>query len=127
MRDGTQFDITFERSLNLQIYSRSGYTILDLIANVGGLRTIMAFVLTQLMGYWNFNSVQNYMVSRLFSYKCVASAKPDSEPMQINGKTNGLAEYAISLVPASCKRRKSDNQRVLAMGRVRLDRETSIV
>ena len=77
--DGTQSDITIERSLNLQIYSRSGYTLLDLIANVGGLRTIMAFVLTQLMGYWNFNSVQNYMVSRLFSYKCEGSARAESK------------------------------------------------
>ena len=48
--------------------NRSGYTLLDLIANVGGLRTIMAFVISVLMSYWNFNSGSNYMVSRLFTY-----------------------------------------------------------
>ena len=49
--------------------NRSGYTLLDLIANVGGLRTIMAFVISVLMSYWNFNSGSNYMVSRLFTYQ----------------------------------------------------------
>ena len=53
--DGTQFDITLEHDPDLQIVNRSGYTVLDLIANVGGLRTIMAFVITYAMSYWNFN------------------------------------------------------------------------
>ena len=67
--DGTQFDITFERDLDLKLVKRSGYTILDLISNVGGLRTLMSFGFTVLMSYWNFNSSANHMVSRLFLYK----------------------------------------------------------
>ena len=67
--DGTQFDVTFERSLDLQLIKRSGYTLLDLISNVGGLRTIMSFAITFAMSYWNFNTGANYMVSKLFTYK----------------------------------------------------------
>ena len=64
-----QCDVTFERNLNLQILSRSGYTLLDLIANVGGLRAVTAFLVGQFINYWCFNSPQNYMVSRLFTFK----------------------------------------------------------
>ena len=61
--DGTHQVISFERSLSLQVYNRSGYTLLDLIANVGGLRTILAFLIGQFINYWSFNSPQNHMVS----------------------------------------------------------------
>ena len=43
--DGVQTEISFRRNLDLSIVTRSGYTLLDLIANVGGLRTILAFVI----------------------------------------------------------------------------------
>ena len=67
--DPTQCDITFERDLNLQVLSRTGYTLLDLIANVGGLRAVTAFVIGQFFNYWSFNSPANYMVQRLYTYR----------------------------------------------------------
>ena len=76
--------------------SRSGYTVLDLIANVGGLRTILMFVIGQFINYWSFNSAQNYMVSRLYTYKSredpysYSSHTKDKEPKKIDGNTNGL-------------------------------------
>ena len=76
--DGTQFDVTIERDLDLIIVKRSGYTVLDLISNVGGLRTLMAFGITVVMGYWNFNTSQNHMVSRLFSYKVMSGVDAEA-------------------------------------------------
>ena len=81
--DSTQFEITIERDRDLQVYSRSGYTILDLIANVGGLRTIFAFVIGQFINYWSFNSPQNYMVSRLFTYKRSGGGDQDSKNPEV--------------------------------------------
>ena len=113
--DGTQFDVTIERDLDLRIVKRSGYTILDLISNVGGLRTLMAFGITVVMGYWNFNTSSNHMVSRLFSYRVgkvmrdeAQTEKPQNEPLSIDGKTFGLSEYFRGLFP-SCFKNKSDN------------------
>ena len=107
--DGTQFDITFERDLNLQVYTRSGYTILDLIANVGGLRTILSFVFSYLMSYWSFFSVQNYMVSTLFTYQRKGiesdSSKTGNHTKKINGNTYGLCEYLRSKLPSAHKKR----------------------
>ena len=127
-KDGTQFEISFERDLDLQIYSRSGYTLLDLIANVGGLRTIMAFVIGQFINYWSFNSPQNYMVSRLFTYKRKDkdSGAKDQETKKINGATFGLHEYIRGLSHC-CFKRKTDNQKSLDEGRTELDKETFIV
>ena len=61
--------ITFHHNLDLQQVSRRGYTVLDLIANVGGLRTIMAFVISYMMRYWSFQTPQNFMVTRLFTFQ----------------------------------------------------------
>ena len=94
--------------------SRSGYTILDLIANVGGLRTILMFIIGQFINYWSFNSAQNYMVSRLYTYKSrdesysYKPSKSDGLPRKIDGNTNGLQEYGRSLLPKKYKP-KDDN------------------
>ena len=112
--------------------SRSGYTVLDLIANVGGLRTILMFVIGQFINYWSFNSAQNYMVSRLYTYRSrddpysYSSHTIDKEPKKIDGNTNGLQEYGKSLLPKKYKP-KDDNHRSLTSGRAALDKETNIV
>lgn len=111
--------------------SRSGYTLLDLIANVGGLRTILMFVIGQFINKWSFNSPQNYMVQKLFVQK--GGSRPNRSPdknmtplYSIDGQTFGLREYIISCLTKSCKP-TDDNQRSLAMGRAELDKETNIV
>ena len=107
--DGVQTEISFRRNLDLRIVTRSGYTLLDLIANVGGLRTILAFVIGQFINYWCFNSPQNYMVSRLFTYKRRGYDERDKPewmryyPRKLEGGTNGLCEYVRSLLPNSCR------------------------
>ena len=83
--------------------------MLDLIANVGGLRTILAFVIGQFINYWCFNSPQNYMVSRLFKYRRVGYEEADKPawmryfPRKLDGETNGLCEYLRTWLPTRCR------------------------
>ena len=46
--------------------SRSAYTLLDLLADVGGLTSILISGAASLLNVWNFNYLDNYLVSKLF-------------------------------------------------------------
>ena len=122
----------FEHDPNLTVIKRSGYTILDWIANVGGLRAIICFTCSYLMSYWSFNYPQNFMVSRLFKYQKSGSdtatkqGTKDKEQHEIDGDTNGILEYLRSTFTC-CFKSKSDQQKVLCIGRAQLSKEINIV
>ena len=74
-QDKTWLSITIEMDMNRMEYSRSRYTILDLLANFGGFIGIWGKVFAFLMAAWNFNALDNYMVSRLYKMR----SKEESE------------------------------------------------
>ena len=50
-------------------YIRARYTILDLLAQFGGFIGIFGRIFGYYMTVWNFNALQNYMVSRLYKIR----------------------------------------------------------
>ena len=46
--------------------SRLSYTLLDLLADMDGLRGILISGVTFLLNIWNFNYLDDYLVSKLF-------------------------------------------------------------
>ena len=54
-------DITFEMNLDLKIISRDGYTALDWLSDIGGIQGIFISGLTIIIGFWNYNYLENYM------------------------------------------------------------------
>ena len=64
--DTTWMMVTIEMDLNRMEYSRTRYTVLDLLAQFGGFIGIWGRIFGFFMAAWNFNALQNYMVSRLY-------------------------------------------------------------
>ena len=52
--------------LDLIVYERQVYTLFDMLADIGGLSSILVTFIKLLLAAWNYNSLDNLMVSRLF-------------------------------------------------------------
>lgn len=61
-----QMDITFERNLDMVSIARDGYTVLDWISDIGGIQGILISAVAIILSFWNYNYLDNYLVSRLF-------------------------------------------------------------
>ena len=69
MFDNTWVSVTVEMDLNRIDFSRSRYTVFDLLSDVGGLSGIFFSVFAIVMAAWNYNALENYMVAHLFKVK----------------------------------------------------------
>ena len=56
-------------SLDQTLIERSGYTVLDLLSDVGGLQGILIYAISLLLSILNHNHLENYMASKLFREK----------------------------------------------------------
>ena len=68
--------VTFEMDLDRMEYSRSRFTVLDLLAQFGGFIGIFGRIFGFFMAAWNFNALENYMVTYLYKMR---STNPDDE------------------------------------------------
>ena len=64
--DGAWLSITFEMSLDVTTIERNSYTMFDMFSDVGGLFGIFSTIFAMISSVWNYNSFDNFMVSRLF-------------------------------------------------------------
>ena len=55
--------------LDLKEIKRSGYTILDLISDIGGIQGVLFSSFTIFVGVWNHNMIENYLVTKLYRLK----------------------------------------------------------
>lgn len=55
--------IAIEASLNLKIIERTNYSVLDLLADVGGLEQILLSFVSILLSVFNYNNRDNHLVS----------------------------------------------------------------
>ena len=67
--DNVWLSVTLEMNLNRMEYSRSRYTFFDLLSDVGGLKGMFAELFVLFLAAWNFNAVDNFMVTQLFKVK----------------------------------------------------------
>lgn len=58
--------IVVQMDSNLTVIERSGYVLLDFLSDVGGLLEILIRGLTVILSVWNFNYLNDYLVSKLF-------------------------------------------------------------
>ena len=57
--------VRIEMDLNLLVIQRTGYNILDFLSDVGGFESVLITTLNILLGLWNYNNFDNYLVSQL--------------------------------------------------------------
>ena len=61
-------DITVEMNLNQVIIARDGYTYLDFLSDIGGMQGMLISLIAFFISFWNYNHLENYMVSNLYLY-----------------------------------------------------------
>ena len=57
---------TVEVDLALQTYERSIYTMFEMLSDIGGLTGIFISIFSIFIAIWNFNVLDNFIVSRLY-------------------------------------------------------------
>ena len=67
--DNVWVSVSVNMDLDRMNYSRSRYTALDLLSDVGGIYGIFTQIFGIFLAAWNFNIVENFMVSKLFRMK----------------------------------------------------------
>ena len=55
--------------LNLNVVDRSGYTLLDVLSDVGGLQGILISGFLLVLSILNHNLLDSYLVSKLFTFE----------------------------------------------------------
>ena len=58
-----------EMNQDLTIIERTGYTILDIFSDVGGLQGILVSAITMLLNLWNYNHLNAYILAKLFTVR----------------------------------------------------------
>ena len=57
-----------QMNLDLTVIHREGYTVLDILSDVGGLQGILVSAFSLLLGIWNHNYLDNFIASKLFKF-----------------------------------------------------------
>lgn len=134
--DNTWVSVTIEMNLNLMHYERNVYTIFDMLSDVGGLSGLFVSCFAMFAGVWNYNSFDNFMVSRLFKIK-----KPKEEIEEDMGfysqsdyikigRCPFFMEYLQSWLPKCCHcfcLKRNRRQIAMQQAREKLDKEINII
>ena len=114
--------IVIEMNAELTIVERTGYTILDVLSDVGGLQGILISGISLLLSILNYGHLDNYMVTKL--YKQESNASLTVLPM-----TARIKEFFIErLLPSKlvcCNRER--NRLAMDKARASLDKEADIL
>ena len=85
--------VTVEMSLDRTDSQRTRYTVLDLLAAFGGFMGIFRWVFGHFMAAWNYQALDNYMVSQL--YRAGASALEREHVRAVWATTHGPTHLLI--------------------------------
>ena len=121
-------DITIEMNLNQGVLARTGYTILDVLSDVGGIQSLIASAIALWLSVWNYKHFDNYMAASLFKIK-KSSTTNDDVFIKPTSFCN-LIEYLIDLIPSFCFHkcfRKNRRMRGIEEARRQMAKEINIV
>ena len=46
-----------------------GYTIPDLLSDIGGIEALIFSIFSIILGFWNYNNLDNHLLSKFFKFK----------------------------------------------------------
>ena len=85
-----QIDLTVEMNLDQKVVFRGVYSVLDYLSDVGGIQAMLISGVAYFLSLWNYNMLDNHMVSRLYKLK-----KPEHENVaKSNGESKNWNDYA---------------------------------
>ena len=62
-------EISIAMNLDLVTMLRSGYTVLDVLSDIGGIQGIVMSGVGMFLSVWNYSNFDNYMASKLYKIK----------------------------------------------------------
>ena len=95
-------------NLNQVTIARDGYTFLDLFSDIGGIQGFLFSSFSFLILVWNYNMLENYMVTRLYKLtkpnaeKQVFRNLGDRSTFMFAPKCSGPTAYFRDLFPSCC-------------------------
>ena len=105
----------------MNLIERSGYTVFDLLSDVGGLQAILISGISFILSIFNYNFLENYLVNKLFKSKAVSLMTTQSEMI----KEFCLGNYLLSKLACCCE--KSRKFQVMKKSREALLKEADII
>lgn len=127
-----QMDISIEMNLNQTTLARTGYTVLDVLSDVGGIQSIIMSAIGLVLGILNYNNFDNYMASRLYkadrnSGQMAARSKHEEmEPTRWMNFFEWLLDLTPRFLRCQCCR-KSQRMQEMEVAREKLAQEVNIV
>ena len=133
--DSTWISVTIERNFDIWQYERSVYTLLELISDVGGFTSALLVMLALTAQTWNFNNLDNFMVSRLFKIKKTKEEIAEHPEEFFNqsdfirvGNFPYFKEWFKRMIPKKCWFCKQSRREIaLKLARDKLDKEINII
>ena len=61
--------LSFESNLNLTVIERTGYTVLDVLSDIGGILSVLISGFAIPLSFWNHNNFDNALVALFFKLK----------------------------------------------------------
>ena len=107
-------------SLDRTLIERNGYTILDILSDLGGLQSILISGVSFLLSILNYNHLNGYLVSQLF--------KSDHNALPTLTTCDSVKEFCIGLLPSKlvfCHKRRK--QIAMEKARAALEKELDII
>ena len=62
-------EISVQRNLDMTMVAREGYTVLDYLSDIGGMQGILVGTFTFILKLWNYNYLEDHLVSKLFKFR----------------------------------------------------------
>ena len=114
----------------LKSVERSGYTILDLLSDVGGISGLLFSGAALLLSILNHNYFDNYMVSKLYKLRTSQRNTVEDSYLVKPSRWSGTADFCISVFRSCCTKGSSRSYRhrqALQNARKQFEQETDIV
>ena len=112
--------ISIGLSMDVTLIERKGYTLLDVLSDVGGMQGFLISGTSLLLSILNYNQLDNYLVSKLF--------RSESVTLIASQKENILDFCLSKLIPSKlvCCRKKR-KQIVMERARAALEKEVDVI
>ena len=105
-----QMDITVEKNLDQIVIARDGYTLLDLISDIGGMQGILISGAAMVLTIFNHNHLENFIVTKLYRLSSGSLGLTDDENDRYSEKKRlkqrpmtNFIDYICEKIPSSVK------------------------
>ena len=101
-----QMDVTIEMNLDLGVIQRTGYNVLDVLSDIGGIQSIIITTFSVLIGFWNYKHFDSYMASKLYKLNSRSAKTSQKTKFIVPNRFCNIGHYLMDhLVTEKCRQR----------------------